>query len=81
MNRDQLTKLLLQNGIETRPFYVPLPSLLPYKSKDKNDGQIEQEFKVTFSLSRDGMYLPSSTELTFEQVDYICDVIHNIHNK
>lgn len=81
MDRNQLTKLLLQNGIETRPFYVPLPSLPPYKPKDKNDGQIEQEFKVAFSLSRDGMYLPSSTELTYEQVDYICEVIHNIHNK
>ena len=76
IDRDHLAKLLLQNGIETRPFYIPLPSLPPYKSKDKNHEQIEQEFKVSFSLSRDAMYLPSSTELTFEEVDYICDIIH-----
>ena len=75
MNRDSLAKVLLDKGVETRPFYIPLPSLPPYKDKTKTEDQIEQDFKNSFSLSRDAMYLPSSTELTFEQVDYICNII------
>lgn len=67
MSRDELRQYLASKGIETRTFFVPI-HLQPYYYRDyKNENYPKAE-----QLSRDGMYLPSSSLLTQEQIDYIC---------
>lgn len=67
LSRDKLMKVLLKKRVETRPFFYPITSLPPYKSKTDN-------FNSSY-LSKHGINLPSSVTLQEEQIHYICDVI------
>lgn len=72
--RDQLTKVaarkhLADHGVETRTFFYPMhcqPFLKEYSSGN---------YPVSERLYRRGMYLPLHTEMTVDDVDYICKLI------
>ena len=65
--RDELIQALSENGIETRPFFYPLHTMPPY--------QIKRSFPVAERLSRRGINLPSSVNLSAEDAGYITDII------
>ncbi|AJM91288.1 DegT/DnrJ/EryC1/StrS family aminotransferase [Nitrosopumilus piranensis] len=65
----KLMKFLEQKNIQTRPFFPPLHTLPPYKMKD-------DLFKVSSSISKRGLFLPSSTTLTKSQLRYVCRKIN-----
>ena len=67
MKRDQLMTHLNSNGIETRPMFYPLHLMPMYLNK--------QTYSVAENLARRGVTLPSSANLTAEQVEYICQSI------
>lgn len=64
-SRDELMVKLKAKGIETRPFFYPLPELPPYK---KDNPKI---FPVTHEIAGRGMNLPSFASLTQKEQAYI----------
>jgi len=75
MSRDELMDRLLENEIETRRFFFPMhqqPAL-------QNLGLFKREsHPIAEELSRTGLYLPSGSGLTKEQIEYICQTINTL---
>ena len=72
MNRDELQKYLEERGIETRIFFRCMHNQPIYKGM----GLFKDEtYPVAERLERDGLYLPSSTKLTPDEIKYICECI------
>jgi perosamine synthetase len=70
-NRDELAAALAENGIETRPFFIPIHTLPPYRD---SSGRVE-DLPVTDQLASRGLNLPTHTQLEKEQLDAVADVI------
>jgi perosamine synthetase len=68
--RDGLAAKLRVKGIETRPFFHSIHTLPPYKTGSC--------FPVAQILSREGINLPSSPNLSFKDVAHICNQIERI---
>lgn len=66
----QLVKRLLEYNIDSRPFFYPLSLLPPFKTKVNNP--------VSYNLSRYGVNLPCSLNITESEVDYICKSLMGI---
>ncbi|MCH7928660.1 MAG: DegT/DnrJ/EryC1/StrS family aminotransferase [Candidatus Dadabacteria bacterium] len=62
----------MKNNIQTRNFYKPLNSHKPY--------QTSRKFPIAQKISKLGLYLPSSVNLTYDQVEYICKKINLFFN-
>jgi len=71
--RDELITYLKSNGIGTRVMYPPINKQKAY--------QIEGEFEVSNLVGEKGLWLPSQSQLTDEQIDYICEKIIQFYNK
>ncbi len=71
MSRDELAARLHATGIETRPMFIPLHTLPPYKSINTAGGQLE----VTDKLGQQGLMLPTYPTLKDSQIDRICSAI------
>lgn len=72
ISRDDLTARLRERGVDTRDFFIPLSSQ-----------PIAQDFgpsqcPVSAEVAASGFYLPSGLALTQEQLDYVCDVFHEV---
>ena len=67
LSRNELMDRLQLGGVETRPLFLPLHLMPAYKRGDR--------MTVSEELSRRGISLPSSVNLTAEQVEYITDRI------
>lgn len=72
IKRQNLVKRLEELGIETRDFFYPMHKLPIYSSYSK------EKYPIAEFLSKKGINLPSSTKLTNEEIDYICDKIIEI---
>ena len=68
-NRDELQNHLKKHNIGSRIVYPPCNSQKIYK--EYND----LAFPISRTWSLKGLWLPSSTKLTDEQINYICDTI------
>lgn len=67
-NRDIASVLMSRNGIETRPFFDPIPSLPPYQGCDQGS-----RWAVAAGVASRGLCLPTHTDMTASQVDRVCD--------
>lgn len=72
--RDLLRHHLSLNGIETRPFFHPIHLMVMYKNLILED----EYFPNAINLSNRGINLPSSPNLTMDQITFICDEIKKI---
>ena len=70
MNRDQLRKVLADNGIETRTFFIPMHCQPVYWDVFKG-----QRYPVAEDLCKRGFYLPSSSSLALDEIEYVANVI------
>ena len=70
MNRDQLRKVLADNGIETRTFFIPMHCQPVYWDAFKG-----QRYPVAEDLCKRGFYLPSSSSLALDEIEYVANVI------
>ena len=66
--KDQLITYLMKKGIGTRIFYPPIHRLKPYKTSDNN-------YEVTSDIADRGLWLPSSTTLTDNELEFVCKEI------
>lgn len=71
LSRDDLIKKLEMHGIAGRPFFSAIHQMKPYR--DAKTGPM----KVTSSVAKEGLNLPSSVGLTEENIKYICDCIRS----
>lgn len=72
MTRDGLIAALEREGIETRPFFIPLHRLPPFERQSRERGE---ELPVTERLAGMGMNLPTYSQMTGEQVDRVASAI------
>ena len=76
INAKTLSKKLLQRKIETRPFFFPMHKqkiLKNFNFINKNDKFYNSEY-----ISKYGLYLPSSINLKYNQINYIADQLNNV---
>ncbi len=74
-SRDELAKLLEEKGIETRPFFIPLHRLPPYREQSSRRGEI---LVNTDRLSAMGMNLPTYTQLERKDIEFIADAVRRL---
>jgi hypothetical protein len=76
-SRDTLILSLKEFNVDTRPFFIPLHKLPPFKKEG-----VEKNVKlpVTEELSECGINLPTYNKLSDIEIVYICNVIRSIHN-
>lgn len=72
MSRDQLMRELANKGIETRPVF-PLIHLQPIYKKNL-------KLPVAEMISKNGLSLPSSENLSISDITNICHIIQSIRN-
>jgi perosamine synthetase len=73
-SRDELMALLGENKIETRPFFLALHRLPPFRNESRRRGE---ELPVTDGLSAAGVNLPTYSALTDADQERIATVIRN----
>jgi perosamine synthetase len=72
ISRDELMKKLLSKGIDTRTFFCPM-NIQPCVQRVKGFRQID--CPIAENIWENGLYLPSSTNLTEDQIAFVCDAI------
>jgi perosamine synthetase len=70
--RDELMSLLDEAGIETRPFFLPLHRLPPFREESQARGEV---LPVTDDLAARGLNLPTYNSLSLETIDRIASTI------
>jgi len=71
--RDELINLLKENGIDSRLFFVGMhrqPSLLKLGCDRTGN------YPITDNLAKNGLYLPSASNLKEAEIKHICEVIN-----
>ncbi|QAT40522.1 LegC family aminotransferase [Clostridium sp. JN-9] len=71
LTRDELIFKLKQYGIQSRPFFMPIHHMPPYRECRHGD------MSKTDELARKGINLPSSIGLKEEEIEKICRVLSN----
>lgn len=71
--REELISFLHNNGVETRPFFIPLHGLPPFRDCRIAPGGLP----ITERLGAMGVNLPTFPQLSKEEIQYICDLIKN----
>ena len=72
MDRDRLMSRLLEHGIDTRPFFIPLHTMPPFINQSEARGM---KLPDTVSLGASGINLPTYTQMTMSDVSIVCDAI------
>lgn len=70
--RDRVAARLAESGIETRPLFIPIHSLPPYRPESK---RIINDLPVAHGLSDRGLCLPTYAGLSALQVEEISSII------
>lgn len=70
LDRDAFARRLLARGIDSRPFFVPIPELPPYRGRGT--------YPVAADLGTRGVNLPSGPRLSRRDVRFICDEITDV---
>ena len=75
MNAVQFAQKLADEGIETRPFFLGM-----HEQPFFNQRQLflDKHCPVAERLARQGIYLPSGLNLNEDQLEQICNAVHNV---
>jgi len=76
IDRDELVQKLAEKGVETRCFFYPMHIMPPYKRYAVN-----RRFPIAEKLSSSGINLPSSVNLTEEEVHEVAHLISDFHQE
>jgi perosamine synthetase len=72
LTRDELMDRLSKEGIETRPFFMPLHRLPPFREESNRRGEF---LPITDCLGKIGLNLPTYTALSVDMIEYIANII------
>lgn len=70
--RDALAARLGENGVDTRPFFLPLHRLPPFREESRRRGE---ELPVTERLGNDGLSLPTFTGMTDRDLERVGELV------
>jgi perosamine synthetase len=73
-SRDELAALLAEAGVDTRPFFMALHRLPPFREESHRRGE---DLPETDRLSEQGLNLPTFAALTDQDLDQITDCIRH----
>lgn len=71
-NRDQLADYLRENNVDTRPFFIPLHKLPPFRNESAARGE---HLPLTDTLAASGINLPTHALLSEDDITRVCDLI------
>ena len=71
-SRDELAEALTKDGIETRPFFIPLHTLPPFREASERRGEI---LPITDDLGARGLNLPTYTQLDASDVELVAGAV------
>lgn len=69
IDRDKLIKKLKDNGVDSRPFFMPVHKMPPYKDCRHGD------MRVTDEVAMRGINLPSSVGIKTDDISFICNLL------
>ncbi len=69
-DRGEVIAGLRERGVDSRPFFIPLHELPPYRA--------EARYPVAEALGRQGLNLPSGTRLTPEAIQTVCRALREL---
>lgn len=72
--RDEVMARLADAGVETRPFFVPLHRLPPFRNESRARGE---DLPVTDRLAASGLNLPTFNALTDAQIDEVAGLLRD----
>ncbi len=77
--KDEIMNKLHDRGIETRSFFIPMHKQPAYYLKTvENAPNCKDVFPVAERISERGFYLPSSSNIADEEIEYICKTMKEI---
>lgn len=71
----QLREELQKKGIETRTFFTGMHRQPCYQKNDERFPDVSGSYPVSDALTKKGLYLPSASHLTKEEMDAVVDAI------
>ncbi len=74
MDNHQFAQRLMEQGVETRPFFLGMHEQPVFH---KRGLFLNEHYPVAERLAKQGLYLPSGTTITEEQIDFVCSAVHN----
>jgi perosamine synthetase len=77
IQKARLMQLLSEHNIDSRPFFTPLSSLPPYHATPPAQ-EARRRNAISYNLSPYGVNLPSSLNLTENQVKYVSDTLKTV---
>ncbi len=75
--RSELIKLLKERGVETREDFVPYHEQKLFIEKGYVKGD---ECPLASKYAKDGLYLPSGTDITEAELKYVSEMVHEVVN-
>jgi len=78
IGKDELMMELEKKGIETRSFFYPMHKQPVYFAKDERFPDVSGSYPVSEELFEKGLYLPSGSSLTEEQIRFIVETIKGL---
>ncbi len=81
ITKDELMVRLKEKGVDTRSFFIPMHKQPLYKKDDERFPDTEGSYPISEELGRKGLYLPSSSHLTKEEMDTVVEKIKEIKDE
>lgn len=79
LTKEEVMEKLKEKGIDTRSFFISMHRQPAYVNKTvKNSPDCGRNFPVADKISERGFYLPSSSNITDEEIRFVCDKLKNI---
>jgi perosamine synthetase len=75
MSRDELMEKLKEKGIETRTSFIPMHQQPAFLKMNLFQGE---NYPIAEELSQRGLYLPSGSGLTTDEIEYVCNAIKQV---
>jgi len=75
MDAGLFAQRLRERGVETRPFFLGMHEQPAFH---KRGLFVNERYPVAERLARQGLYLPSGLALTDEQLDHVCNAVHEV---
>ncbi len=76
--RSEFINLLKESGVETREDFIPYHEQKIFIEKGLVSGN---ECPLSSKYAKDGLYLPSGTDITGEELEYVSNVVHGVVEK
>ena len=79
LTKEKVMQELKKMGIDTRDFFIPMHKQPVYINKTiENAPDCGGNFKIADKISERGFYLPSSSNITDEEIKTVCDALRGI---